>query len=347
MKIVHNIFDKIISLENLFNAWDIFKIGKRKKTDVQEFEKDLEDNIFLLHNELENKIYAHGRYTSFYVTDPKVRHIHKAPVRDRVVHHALFNMLYPLFDKDFISDSYSCRINKGIHKAVDQFQIYARKTTKNDTRNCFVLKCDIQKFFASIDHGILKALIRKKIEDENALWLINTIIDSFHSGAGFDKGAPIGNLTSQLFANIYLNEFDRFIKHNLKIPHYIRYSDDFIVLNENKEFLMNLIPIIKEFLKTNLKLTLHPKKISIRPYHQGIDFLGYTLFPHHLLPKTRTRKRVFAKLKSRATLWKDGKIPIAALDNSLQSYFGFLKHANSYKLTQKLKNHIWFWLQEK
>lgn len=347
MKIVHNIFDKITSLENLFSAWDVFKISKRKKTDVQEFEKNLEDNIFELHKELRDKIYTHGGYTSFYVTDPKVRHIHKALVRDRVVHHALFNVLYPIFDKTFISDSYSCRVNKGTHKAVDRFQIYTQKATENHTKNCFVLKCDIQKFFASIDHDILKKLIRKKAGDENVLWLINIIIDSFHSEAGSDKGAPIGNLTSQLFANIYLNEFDRFIKHDLKIPYYIRYTDDFVVLNENKEFLTNLIPIIENFLKTNLKLALHPKKISIKPYHQGIDFLGYTLFPHYCLPKTRTRKRIFTKLKFRTTLWKDGKISIAALDNSLQSYFGFLKHANSHKLTQKLKNQIWFWLQEK
>lgn len=347
MKIVHNIFNQIISLENLFGAWDLFKIGKRRKADVQEFERNLEDNIFALRKELEDKTYSHGGYTSFYITDPKVRHIHKALVRDRVIHHALFNMLYPIFDKIFISDSYSCRTNKGTHKAVDRFQIYGSEVTKNNTKNCFILKCDIQKFFASIDHSILKTLIRKKIKDENALWLVTIIIDSFHSEVGFAKGAPIGNLTSQLFANIYLNEFDQFMKQDLKIPYHIRYSDDFVILSESKEFLVNLIPIIEKYLKDNLKLTLHPNKISIRPYHQGIDYLGYVLFPYHRLPRTRTRKRIFTKLESHIALWKSEKIPITTIDNSLQSYFGFLKHANSYKLTQKLKNQIWFWLQEK
>ncbi|MBI4991828.1 MAG: group II intron reverse transcriptase domain-containing protein [Candidatus Harrisonbacteria bacterium] len=347
MKIVHNIFDQIISLENLFHAWDIFKVGKRSKADVQEFERNLEDNIFALHKELEDKTYIHRGYTSFYITDPKVRHIHKALVRDRVIHHALFNVLYPIFDKTFISESYSCRINKGTHKAVDRFQIYSQKVTKNHTKKCFVLKCDIQKFFASIDHAILKTFIENKIKDKNVLWLINIIIDSFHSEVGLNKGAPIGNLTSQLFANIYLTELDQFIKQNLKIPYYIRYTDDFVILSESKEFLIKLIPIIEKFLKSNLKLTLHPNKISIRPYHQGIDFLGYVLFPHHRTPRTRTRRRIFNKLESNIALCKNEKIPITTLDNSLQSYFGFLKHANSYKLTQKLKNQIWFWLQEK
>lgn len=343
----HTLFNQIISLENLFEAWDIFKIGKRNKPDVQRLERNLEDNLFLLRDELKNKTYRHSGYTSFYITDPKVRHIHKAAVKDRIVHHAIFKILYSIFDKTFIYDSYSCRRNKGTHGAVVRLQQFSRKVTKNYTQNGFALKCDIQKFFASIDHDVLKFLIKRKIKDGDTLWLLEEIIDSFHSELGQSKGAPIGNLTSQLFANIYLNELDQFIKHQLRISYYLRYTDDFIILNENMDFLTNLIPIIKTFLENNLRLTLHPQKISIRKYHQGINFLGYILFSHHCLPRTKTCRRLFAKIKNKVGQFHQEEITLETLDNSLQSYLGFLTHANSYKLTQKLKNQIWFWLQEK
>lgn len=218
----------LIALDNLFQAWIEFRKGKSKRLDVQTFERNLEDNLFKLHEKLQNKTYKHGGYHSFYVNDPKQRHIHKASVADRIIHHLLYTFLYKLFDNTFIYDSYSCRLEKGTHKGVKRLEIFARKVSKNYTASCWALKYDIKKFFASINHEILLGLIMRKIQDEGILWLIKQIIDSFHSERGEGKGMPLGNLTSQVFANIYLNELDQFVKHKLKVKFYLRYADDFL-----------------------------------------------------------------------------------------------------------------------
>ena len=211
------LFEKITCLKNLFLAWEEFKKGKTQKEDVIKFEKDYKNNIFALYKVLRNKTYCHSTYFSFYVKDPKLRHIHKACVKDRVLHHAIFRILYPIFDKSFIFDSYSCRIGKGTHRAVNRLQYFFRKVSQNNTKNCFVLKCDIKKYFDSINHDILIDLIKRKIKDENVLWLIDVIIKSYSTSLGI--GIPLGNITSQLFANIYLNELDKFIKQDLKIKY--------------------------------------------------------------------------------------------------------------------------------
>jgi len=310
----HNFFEKIVSLENLFLAWEEFKKGKMYKTDVQNYNFFLENNIFVLHRELKAKRYQHSPYHSFYIKDPKLRHIHKACVRDRVLHHAIFRILYPIFDKFFIFDSYSCRISKGTHKAVDRLQTFCRKESKNNSRTVYILKLDIKKFFDSVDHNILLSLIKKRIEDKDLFWLLEVIISSF------EKGIPLGNITSQLFANICLNELDYFIKQILKIKYYIRYCDDFIMIRKDKNYLQNLIPKIACFLKQKLKLSLHPDKISLRKYNQGIDFLGYVSFPHYRILRTRTKNRMFNKINS----------------ENLQSYLGILKHCNGYKLREEI-----------
>lgn len=160
-------------------AWQEFRRGKRNKRDVIEFERNLEDNLFQLHYTLKNKTYQHGKYHCFHICDPKFRVIHKADVCDRVIHHAIYRVLYPVFDKIFIFDSYSCRLGKGTHKAIDRLELFARKTSKNYSQPCFVLKCDIKKFFDSVDQRILFELIKKKINDKNVLYLIRQIISSF------------------------------------------------------------------------------------------------------------------------------------------------------------------------
>jgi RNA-directed DNA polymerase len=160
----HSLFSQIISIDNLYHSWLEFKKGKRKSFDVQIFERNLEDNLFKLHTELKTKNYWHGKYISFYITDPKQRHIHKATVRDRIVHHAVYRVLYPIFDKSFIFDSYSCRVGKGTHKAVYRLEKFVRKVSKNYKGQSLVLKCDVRKFFASVDHDILMSLIEKKIK---------------------------------------------------------------------------------------------------------------------------------------------------------------------------------------
>ncbi len=169
MKIYRNIFDQIISPENFFLAWDAFKNGKRNKSDVGQFEWRLEELIFKLHRNLRNKTYKHGHYKSFYIRDLKQRHIHKASVRDRILHHAIFNILNPIFEETFISTSFSCRVGKGTHKGVDALEAMLRKVSKNNNRSCFALKCDIQKFFDSVDHQVLLAILEKRIKDENAI----------------------------------------------------------------------------------------------------------------------------------------------------------------------------------
>lgn len=228
MKTYSDIFDHIISPENLFSAWDEFKKGKQNKSDVQQFEFNLEKNLFQLHRDLKDKTYRHGPYKGFYISDPKVRHIHKATVRDRVLHHAVFKILNTIFESTFIPNSFSCRISKGTHKGVEALENMTRKIVRNGTAPCYVLKCDIQKFFDTVDHGILLSILRKQIKDEDAMRLFEEIIESF------PKGLPIGNLTSQIFANIYMNEFDQFVKHELKIKYYVRYTDDFAVASDNE-----------------------------------------------------------------------------------------------------------------
>ncbi len=174
-------YSSLISIDNLFQAWEEFKKGKRKKYDVMVFERNLEDNLFNLHQKLKSKTYKHGPYQEFYVNDPKRRHIHKAEVNDRIVHHLLYKYLYNVFDKTFIFDSYSCRLGKGTHKAVLRLEKFARIVSKNYTQDCWALKLDIRKFFASVDHEILKKLISKKVKDPAILRLVNQVIESFQS----------------------------------------------------------------------------------------------------------------------------------------------------------------------
>ncbi|MBI2051798.1 group II intron reverse transcriptase domain-containing protein, partial [Candidatus Roizmanbacteria bacterium] len=305
-----------------------------KRHDIQLFERHLEDNLFALHKTLANKTYRHGTYQSFYVQDPKQRHIHKATVVDRVVHHLLYNYLYELFDKTFIFDSFSCRLNKGTHKGVNRLEVFTKRASSNYTRPSWVLKCDIKEFFASVDHKILLHLIKQKVKAKDILWLLNQVIKSFHSEKGRDKGMPLGNLTSQIFSNIYLNELDQFVKHTLKFRCYLRYADDFLLLSSSKDGLVQQVWKLRAFLQHKLRLKLHPQKIIIRPFHWGIDFLGYVVLPYCRLPRTKTKRRMFKKLQE--------KVHEDSFKQSYQSYLGYLKHANSYKIQQQLRNTTWF-----
>ena len=308
-------FEDIISLENLLEAWKEFLRGKRNKKDIQEFERNFMGNIIQLHSELSYKNYKHGGYQSFKINDPKPRNIHKASVRDRLLHHAIHRKLYPFFDNVFTTDSCSCRLNKGTHKAVNRFREFAYKASKNNTKTCWVLKCDIRKFFDNIDHEILINILESHIPDKSIILLLKEIINSF-SAKQEGVGLPLGNLTSQLFVNIYMNEFDQFMKHKIKAIYYIRYADDFVVLSDDRAYLANLIPAIKEFLQESLKLELHPKKLSISTIASGIDFLGWVNFPNHRILRTKTKQRMFKKIS----------------DKNFQSYLGILKHGNGRKI---------------
>lgn len=349
MKTYSNIFELIVSPENLFSAWEEFRKGKQQKSDVQLFEFELEKHLFQLHRDLLNKTYKHGPYKGFYICDPKVRHIHKATVRDRVLHHAIFKVLNPLFEPTFIPHSFSCRIGKGTHKGVTAVEQMLTKESKNYRGPCFVLKCDIRKFFDTINHNVLLKILEKRIADPNALWLLKEIVGSYtasYANLFEKKGLPIGNLTSQLFANVYMNEFDQFAKHRLKLKHYARYTDDFLVISKDREYLKKLVPQIQDFLKNKLSLELHPGKVGIFKFHQGIDFLGYVALPHYRVLRKNTQRRVFRKVKERVGQYRNDTVSENNLNQSLQSYLGVLSHANTYKLENELKNRYWFWLTE-
>lgn len=314
-----------ISLENLYGAWEEFLPGKKHKKDVAVFSLHLSHNIVALHEDLKNKTYRHGGYSAFKISDPKPRDIHKASVRDRLVHHALYRILYPFFDTTFIAGSYSCRNNKGTHKANDQFQRFARQVSCNTTKTCFVLKCDIKKFFASIDHEILLEILKQRIEDEDILWLLHEIIGSFHSTKQ-GVGLPLGNLTSQLLVNIYMNAFDQFVKHELKVKHYIRYADDFVVFSRDKNCLEDVLLQMKGFLLWDLKLQMHPDKVSIKTLASSVDFLGWVHFPYHRVLRTATKRRMFRNL-----------VVNGEKEECIHSYLGLLKYGNEWKLRERVE----------
>ncbi len=318
-------FEDIISLENLLEAWSEFVCGKRKRKDVQEFAHNLMSNLIGLHTDLATSNYAHSNYTAFNISDPKPRSIHKAIVRDRVLHHAIYRKLYPFFDRTFIADSFSCRLNKGTHKTIKRFNYFARKVSQNNTRTCWVLKCDVRKFFASIDHGILLQILSQYIPDLGILLLLENIIDSFSVSPGV--GLPLGNLTSQLFCNVYMNELDQFVKHKLRVKHYVRYADDFVLISHDREYLEKQLTLIKAFLNAGLKLSLHPDKVSIKTYASGVDFLGWVNFPNHRVLRTVTKRRMFKR------------IGIYPTTETLNSYLGLLSHGDAHGLQMIVQDH--------
>jgi len=322
MKIVlEHSYKDLISIDNLLLAWQEFLKGKRNKADVQKFQFNLMDNILSLYYDLANNKYKHRGYQQFKVNDPKPRLIHKASVRDRLLHHAVYRILYPFFDKTFIADSFSCRDGKGTHKAINRFKELSYIVSKNNTKTCWILKCDIKKFFASIDQDILINILEQRISDKDIVNLLKEIISSFKP-----NGLPLGNLTSQLFANIYLNEFDQFVKHKLKIKYYIRYADDFVIFSEDKKYLENLIQIIRYFLQTDLKLTLHPDKVFIKALSSGMDFLGWINFADHRVLRGKTRKRMFRRITKNLSI------------ETSNSYLGLLKHGNTGKIREQILN---------
>ena len=324
IKFTHT-YDNIISLENLLEAWKEFRVGKRKRKDVQEFERNLMANIILLHHDLVIKIYRHGDYEAFKIFDPKSRDIHKATVRDRLLHHAIYRTLYPFFDRTFISDSYSCRIGKGSHKPLNRFRLFVYQASCDNTRTVWVLKCDIKRFFASVNQKILLEILGEYIPNPEVMWLLRQIVGSFNSGA-LGIGLPLGNLTSQLFVNIYMNRFDQFMKHCMKVTRYIRYADDFVVVSSDKSWLEELLPKIGDFLSEELGLNLHPNKVSIRTIVSGEDFLGWVHFPSHRVLRNTTKKRMFKRIKERENH-----------EATIQSYLGLLGHGNTYKLAEKIR----------
>jgi retron-type reverse transcriptase len=342
MKRANNLYHKIVTFNNILLATKKARKGKKYKASTASFECDLEKNIFIMIDRLKNKTYHPGPYNDFYIYDPKKRLISAAPYFDRVVHHALINVIGPVLEKSFIYDTYACIEKKGTHRAVKRYKEFQKN-------NQYVLKCDIKKYFQNIDHEILYQKITKKIKCQDTLWLIKTIIDSrndqdslvYFGGDNLftpverKKGIPIGNLTSQIFANFYLNDFDHLIKEQMRIRHYIRYNDDFVLFGNSKKYLNNLkTEISKELSK--IRLNLHENKSRTYKTTDGVDFLGYRIFPDYILIRKKIVKNYRRKLIAMVQDFRKGKIKLKKVRCSIRSWIGHAKHADSYRIRKEV-----------
>ena len=347
MKRYNNLFKEIIKFDNLLLAAHKAQKGKRKQNNVSGFNFFKEQNLLHLKSELKNKTYKPGKYKTFNIYEPKLRMISAAPYRDRVVHHALCNIIEPVFEKTFIYDSYANRKGKGTHKAILRYQRFMQK-------NKYVLKADIKQYFPSIVHQILKQEIRKKIKCKDTLWLIDLIIDNsnaqkeineyFHGDNLFTpfekrKGLPIGNLTSQFFANIYLNPLDHFVKEDLRCKYYIRYVDDFVIFDNNKNHLHKINLQVQQFLD-NYRLRLHINKTKVFPVNIGICFLGHRIFNNFRLLKKDNVKRFKKRLKKQICLLKAGKLEQAKFEQSIKSWGAHAAFSNTYFFKKKIINTL-------
>ena len=374
-----NLFDiekPKIELHELFEAYFECRKNKRNTANALAFEIDYENNLVQLCQEINNGTYKIGRSIAFIVDKPVIREIFAADFRDRVVHHLIIKKINHLFEKQFIYDSYSCRVGKGTHFGIQRIDKFIRKCSENYTKDCYILKLDIQAFFMHINKNVLYTKLEKFINKKynkadktlilhlckqiiyneptknciikdlrNLVFLNHTNWNSlpntkslFHTKE--NTGLPIGNLTSQIFANFYMDTFDHYIKHDLKIKFYGRYVDDFIIVHENKEYLKTLLPRITEFLKIELKLTLHPKKIHLQHYKKGVLFLGNVIMPNRIY----TRNRTIGNFYNALTKWRNiaeinKKLTKEELDkflSSINSYLGIMKHYKTYNLRRKI-----------
>jgi len=331
------LFDRLVSFDSLLAAYYRARRGKRRKPAVAGFELDLEPELLRLQDELVSGRWRPGTYHNFYVCDHKRRLITAAPFRDRVVHHALLNVLEPVFEPTFFYHSYACRKGKGQHRAIDRFQSWSRG-------HKYVLRGDVRKFYPSVDHEILAGLLARRIRDRRILALCCTILDS---GAGIleseceiawfpgdnlftplerKRGLPIGNLTSQFFGNVYLNELDDFVKERLKCRCYLRYMDDFAMFSNDTHALAEAKKRVGEFL-ASLRLTLHRRRTRVWRTSDGPEFLGLRVFPRHRLVRKATAFRCGRHLSG-----LNGRRVRA----SLTAWFGHTRHANSYRLNAEL-----------
>lgn len=315
MKRIGNLYEKVYSIENLKLADLKAKKGKLNQYGVKVHKKNADENILKLHDILKNKTYRTSKYTSFIVHDPKEREVFRLPYfPDRITHHALMNILEPIFVSTFTRDTYSCIKGRGIHAASNAL----KKELEFVAATTYCLKLDVKKFYPSVDHEVLKQLLRRKFKDKDLLWLLDEIIDSAY-------GVPIGNYLSQYFANFYLSYFDHWIKEEKK-ARYFRYADDMVILSDSKTYLHQLLFDIRKYLQDNLKLSVKDNYQIFPVAKRGIDFVGYVHFSTHTLMRKGIKKnfaRMLHKRKSTA---------------SIASYYGWAKHCNSKNLLKKLLN---------
>lgn len=325
MKRHGNLFNKIIDYDNLYYAYTQARKGKRWQKGILDFEKDIKGNLLKLQQSLINKTFTTSSYRVKTIYEPKKREIYILPFYpDRILQHALLQVVSPLWNNLMIHQSYACRPEKGMHQA-------SRKLMKDIQKYDYCLKCDISKFYPSIDHDIIMRIVERKIKCKDTLWLLNNIIYSFPNG----KNTPIGNYTSQWFGNLYMNELDTYVKHELKIKSYARYCDDFILLLNDKKELHRLKDLIDIFIHD--KLLLKFSKWSVFNVNQGIDYLGYRHFRSKILLRKTTSKRVKKRFKILLYNLLENKISLDAFGSSIASSMGWLKWANTYNLRVEIK----------
>jgi retron-type reverse transcriptase len=343
MKRQSNLWPEIIDFENLLRSAKQAQRGKRYKENVLEFNYHLEAELEKLQTELCNHTYLPGEYNTFRIFDPKPRLISAAPYRDRVVHHALCNVIMPAIERTFIHDSYANRIGFGTHRALVRFTEFARSSR-------YVLQCDIRQYFPSIDHEILKTILRRKIKCVDALWLIDTIIDNsnaqeavIHHFAGDNlltplerrHGLPIGNLTSQFFANVYLSRFDLFVKQQLKAKKYLRYVDDFALFGDDRAELETAREAIEVYL-ASLRLKLHPVKSQLFETQHGANFVGFRILPDRLRVRNDNLRRGRRRLQQIQHDYREGKISQNEINQKMQSWEAHLRHGDTDRLRQSI-----------
>ncbi len=356
MKTYTKLYEKICSYDNLELAYRKARKRKSSRPDVQEFELKLKENLQKLQQELVTETYQPLPLKTFILRDPKTRKISKSDFRDRVVHHAICNLIEPIFEKRFIYDSYANRKGKGTSAALKRFNQFKRKASSNGMKvrdasgkkynnnyvRGYVLKADIRKYFDYVDHDILILILSKKIADRKLIKLIGKILAN-HNTPHLGKGMPLGNLTSQFFANIYLNELDMFVKHQLKAKHYLRYVDDFVIFHKDKRVLQEHKERINLFLKWNLLLELHPQKSRIKQLSRGLDFVGYRIFYYYILLRKRNRRKIEQQLNEIEKLYKDKAISKETIDQTLNGWFGYLNGSNTHNLRQKMLKRVAGW----
>lgn len=343
MKRYANLYPQIVEFENILSAATKAQRGKRFRENVLAFNYNLEKELVQLQHQLATNTYQPGKYRTFYIKEPKERMISAAPYRDRVVHHALCNIIAPIFERTFIDDSYANRLGFGTHRALKRFIQFARSSR-------YVLQCDIKKYFPSIDHAILKGLIRRKLKCKDTLWLIETIIDNSNEQVAVidyfpgdelltplerKRGLPIGNQTSQFFANVYLNGFDHFVKEKLKVKKYVRYVDDFALFGDDYQFLAEARMALEAYL-ARLRLKIHPIKSQLFETKQGANFLGFRILPDRIRVRSENLRRARRRLKRLQTDYANGKISESKLLQSLQSWVAHLEHGDTWQLRNKI-----------
>ncbi|MFA6073157.1 MAG: reverse transcriptase domain-containing protein [Candidatus Woesearchaeota archaeon] len=332
-------YEKLCTYDNLFLAYQGARKHKTLKPYVIEFEKELNKNLLQLQHELTTKTYHPRPLETFILRDPKTRKISKSNFRDRVIHHAICNIIEPIFDKTFIQDSYANRLGKGTLKSIERFDKFKRQVSKNNSTKCYFLKADIKHYFDNVNHQILIGLIKKRIFDEDIIWVITQILQN-HKAETEGKGMPLGNLTSQFFANIYLNELDQYVKHQLKSKYYLRYVDDFIILDTSIDTLIENKLAIESFLKKRLCLELHPDKSKIFPLEKGANFLGFRIFYNHKLVRKKNIKKFDRKFQ---LLKKDYEHKILEREKAIEKFEGWLtyiSHADTYKYRKHLTREL-------